>query len=264
MATSLNQTDNSPDKVGFLHVMCYKWGTAYPSEEVNILRAMVRRNLSVPHRFYCLTDDPEGLDDDIEVLPIDHMHIPGNDRKLKTFSSDFLGVPGEYVVSLDIDIVITDSIDFLADRPEKDFLIADHYWSGQAIGHGAVYRLKVGSMAHVWERYIADPQGEAMKLRGEPPPIGEQRWLANTVPEMEFFPREKIVSFKRNCDARSFKILGSFGARLGLTTAHFGSARLPKGAAIVSFHGKPLPRDVRDGRYLQWKKARFVAEHWHK
>lgn len=253
-------------KIDLLHVCCYKWGGYYSSEDVNVLRAMVGRNLSVPHNFYCITDDPAGLDGDIIVRPLLDAGIPDNGRKLRTFSRDFLGLEGQYVVSLDIDLVIVDSIDFLADLPEKDFVIARHRHiaRGGVRGHGAVYRLKVGTRDFVWEMLAADPGSAAAKFPGSIAAISEQRWLDSQLEEMDFFPEGKIVSFSHDCNARGFQLFGRRGARLGLTTAHFGVASPPEGAAIISFHGPTLPRHVRDGRHGRWRRAPFVAEYWHK
>jgi hypothetical protein len=248
--------------IPFLHVICYKWGTLYPSEEVNILRAMVKRNLTVPHRFHCITDDPRGLDPDIEAHPLPDFGFNGNWRKLYTFSRDFLGLEGQYVVSLDIDIVIVANIDFLADNPEKTFVIAPATWSRNVRGHGAVYRLKVGSRPDVWDDFMIDAKKAIEENHGSTLLAGEQYWLTRKIPSMDLLPEGKVVSFKYHCGARSSKLFGSLGARLGLTTAHFGTATLPKGAAIVSFQTRPLPRDVRDSRYYHWKRAPFVAEHW--
>ena len=43
-------------------VACLKWGTRYSADYVNNLRAMVARNLTVAHRFLCITDDPSGVE----------------------------------------------------------------------------------------------------------------------------------------------------------------------------------------------------------
>jgi hypothetical protein len=53
--------------IGNLHIICYKWGPLYGPEYVNRVAAMVRRNLGVPHRFHCITDNPEGLSPEIEI-----------------------------------------------------------------------------------------------------------------------------------------------------------------------------------------------------
>ena len=264
--------------VTHLNVICYKWGTMYTAEEVNILRAMVKRNLSLPHRFFCITDDATGIDEsEVEVRAMPPYDLPGNGPKIWTFSDGFLGLgPDEHVVSLDIDLVVVGSLDFLADRPEEDFIIARH--RGKATesnregaeifrGHGAVYRVRVGSLRQVWDDFIADPFGHSDKFPGlNGNDFSEQRWLAYELKDREpvYFPEEKIIIYRLDCDARaaSYK-LGRLAGDIGLTTAWFGKARLPgKGEAIVSFAGKVNPRDVRDRHCGHLKQAPFVAEHW--
>jgi hypothetical protein len=250
-------------RIPFLNIVCYKWGTLYPSQEVNILRAMVRRNLTLPHSFHCITDDPAGLGDDIEIHPLPDYGFQGNWRKLYTFSRDFLGLEGQFAVSLDIDIVIVGNIDFLADDPEKSFVIARQSWSQNVRGHGAIYRVRVGSHTALWEDFVSDPKEAIARHASSPSGLhGEQNWFERKFETMEHFPQGKIISFKYHCEARSFKVFGRRGARIGLTTAHFGSARLPEDAAIVSFQHGPLPRDVQHKRYFHWKQAPFVAQHW--
>jgi hypothetical protein len=38
-----------------------KWGDKFPSEYVNRLYAMVNRNLSIPFRFVCFTENDSGI-----------------------------------------------------------------------------------------------------------------------------------------------------------------------------------------------------------
>ena len=44
------------------NVICIKWGTKFGPEYVNRLYHMVEKNLSIPHRFVCFTDNSEGLE----------------------------------------------------------------------------------------------------------------------------------------------------------------------------------------------------------
>ena len=54
-----------------VNYVCSKWGTKYGPHFVNRLKNMARRN--TPDQFdvyfYCYTDNAEGLDDDITVIP---------------------------------------------------------------------------------------------------------------------------------------------------------------------------------------------------
>jgi hypothetical protein len=252
-----------------LNIVCYKWGNRYAAEEINILHASVLRNLSIPHRFFCITDDPTNLSPEIEVRPLPEKGRVGNGPKIYTFSKDFLGLgPDEYVVSLDVDIVIVGSLDFLVDQPDLDFIIARHRASRtRSRGHGAVYRLRVGALPHIWEDFIADQEGWSAKLPGKNDnPFSEQRWLEYHYKdrEMNHFPDNKILIFRVDCNARSIShFLGRRAGQLGLTTAFIGQANLPnKGEAVVSFSGLTKPKDVIYRHHGHLKKAPFVAEHW--
>lgn len=250
------------DRLSHLHIICYRWGDAYGSDYVNILRAMVQRHLSMAHTFHCLTDDPAGLRDDVVAhrLPDDHFH--GNWNKLMTFQADFLGLHDQYVVCMDLDLVIVNTIDFLADRPECDFLIASNWSRSVGVrGNSSVYRLRVGTHASVWDRFIADPQAVVSRHHGKTRRTGDQQWINHAIDDFAFFPEEKIVSFKRQCRAKNR--LASLTRRIGMPAPAWGKARPPRDCAIVAFHGLPLPPDVRDGPYQHWKHAPFVAEHWH-
>lgn len=255
----------------FLNVVCYKWGTRYTAEDVNILRASVARHLSVPHRFFCITDDGTGLSPDIEVRPLPSEAMIGNGPKISTFSDGFLGLgPDSYVVSLDVDIVIVDSLDFLAEAPEKTFVIARHR-SKRSIsrGHGAVYRVKVGSHRKIWDEFIADPQGWSERFPGlnSGNKFSEQRWLEYQFAdrEMDFFEDNKILIFRKDCSARAgTSFLGWTLGQWGMTSAFLGEAKLPGiGESIVSFSGGTKPKDVMHKHHGHLRRAPFVAEYWH-
>ena len=57
-------------------ILCMKWGTKYGPEYVNRLHSMVRRHLTIPHRFVCLTDNRDGLHAEIETFPIPSLELP--------------------------------------------------------------------------------------------------------------------------------------------------------------------------------------------
>ena len=53
-----------------LNVICVKWGDRYSAQFVNRLRYMVSKNLSVPHKFICVTDNQSDIESGIEIIPI--------------------------------------------------------------------------------------------------------------------------------------------------------------------------------------------------
>lgn len=253
-----------------MQFVCYKWGKRYPAHYVNVLRASVSRHYPGAFDFHCLTDDGTGLDSDIRVHPIPAGAMVGNGPKIYTFSDGFLGLSeNDHVVSLDLDIVVVGSLAFLDDGLDRDFVIAKHRATrSTSRGHGAVYRLRVGSQRFVWDRFIADPAAAARLCPGytRVNAFSEQKWLEACYAgrDLDYFPTEKVISFRRDCSALSplFR-LGEGAARVGLTTAWFGEARLPGiGEAIVSFSGPTDPPDVMDRHHLHMRRAPFVKTYW--
>ena len=60
------------------NVICMKWGDKYSADYVNILFNMVSRNLSIPFRFACFTDDPKGINEQVEVFNLPSLNLPNN------------------------------------------------------------------------------------------------------------------------------------------------------------------------------------------
>ena len=52
------------------NVICMKWGTLYSADYVNVLFAACRRHTKTTFRFVCFTDDPLGVNPEIETFPI--------------------------------------------------------------------------------------------------------------------------------------------------------------------------------------------------
>jgi hypothetical protein len=82
---------------------------------------MVRRNLTVPHKFICVTNE---VIDGVETFPLDYSkHVPGTIFMRLMQHNPVIGAQlGERILSLDLDVVITGSLDKLVSRPE-DFII---------------------------------------------------------------------------------------------------------------------------------------------
>ena len=117
-------------------VVCWKWKkddyrSKFESWHVDVLRDMVRRNTSVPHRFVCITDDASGIfDPSVEIIPLwanpapnygSHMR-PNCFVRLPAFSSEMKSLLGEKFIWLDLDTVITGNIDHIL-SDEADFKI---------------------------------------------------------------------------------------------------------------------------------------------
>jgi hypothetical protein len=247
---------NMHTKIGNIHVVCFQWGTRYPAVYVNNLKNMVKRHLSVPHVFHCLTDSEAGIDRDVVTHPIPNMEIPGNWRKLSTFQDNFLQLNGEFILYIDLDMIIMGELDFALEHPEHTFVITKHWSKTGTRANSCIYRLKVGAHTEVWNKFIASPQTFIDQHYGKNKLFGDQKWIDYMFDSFHFFPEGKVVSFKKHCHAKGHRILG-------LNTARFGKAKVPPGASVISFHGDPLPPDVMNSSYKNWRHAPFINDHWH-
>lgn len=238
-----------------LNVVCLKWGTKYSADYVNRLFHMVGRNMTRPFRFYCLTEDPARLDAGIVPLALEiSPDLTGWWYKLALFREDFFGLSGN-ILYLDLDVVIVDNIDFLADLPGEFLIIRN--WSRNLMWNSSVMRFAAGRYAPVWQRFVDNTEGVMRTCHGD------QEWIFACVPEAGNWPADKIVSYKKSLDSKAFPFLDKLGAaRWGLKAPRWMDTPLPPGASIVVFHGKPDPEDVAYGPYGLWKRASFVANYW--
>lgn len=96
---------------------------AFAPEHVNILYAMLYRNLTVPFRLICVTDDRRGIRQEVEIVDLwdEFRALGGCFLRLVPFKSDF-SLFGEKFISIDLDCVILKDITSLFTRDE-DFVI---------------------------------------------------------------------------------------------------------------------------------------------
>ncbi|CAG9328941.1 unnamed protein product [Blepharisma stoltei] len=97
-----------------VHVVCVKWGSKYGPDYVNKLYHGVKRHVSgIPYDFCCFTENPEGLDEGIRVVPLAE-NWSGWWGKATLFSEH--GLEGR-LVYIDLDTVITGSLNDLLSYP---------------------------------------------------------------------------------------------------------------------------------------------------
>ena len=238
------------------NIVCLKWGTKYPAEFVNRLHNMVRRNTTVPVNFYCITDNADGLDEGINFRMLPDLGIKGWWYKLMLFKSELFDITGT-TIFLDLDVVITSNIDELFTYEAGSFRIIKDLKRGF---NSSVFRLEIGSQTEVWERFWENKESIIERLHGD------QDWIAEAIPDqMNEWPRDWVVSFKKQCNARAKRTWGAIGRvllKLDLFPTTTGYAEVPEGAKIVIFHGKPDPIDVMDGPWGVWKEAPWIREYW--
>lgn len=240
-----------------LTVACVKWGAKYPSEFANILHNMVRRNLTVPFKFVCYTDDPKGLHESIEPLL-----IPPTDttkgwwHKVSLFKRG-LFPKGSRVLYFDLDVVIVKNIDFLLENTAP-FVILKGWKTKYTVWNSSVMLFDPEAVHFIHDRFIERPDEIVRTYKGD------QDWIYEcTKDTASNWPAEKILSFKLHCNAMAYPWINTPFKMIKIpASASRSCPALDSSAAIVCFHGKPDPIDVRDGPYKHWMRAPFVAEHW--
>lgn len=241
-----------------LNVICLKWGSKYPTSDVNQLYSMVKKNLDVPFDFYCITEDAKGLFEEVKVLPLYDGSLTGWWHKLSIFRKEFYGLSGT-ALFLDLDIVITEDLgELLLFKPGKTCSIRDKGGSKWNVINSSVVRYEIGELDYVWQGFLYNQKWVMENMHGD------QDWLGLVVPSVEVYPFDWIVSYKKDCNSRGWKALGHIGEwfmKKGYLKP-LGEAELPKNAKIVIFHGKPDPVDVANTSYKQWKKASWIKQFW--
>lgn len=239
-------------------VVCMKWGSRYPSDYANRLWSMIRRNTRRPTQLVCFTDDPAGLHEDIVVHPLPQITIPERVqwtgwRKISLWQAPLADIEGD-VLFLDLDIVITGSLDGFFDHEPGKFCIAEN-WSqrGAGIGNTTIYRWRVGTNTHVFDDFIRDGDGVVARHGIE------QKYVSAVARDMVYWPDGWTVSFKHDLLPR-------------WPLNFFKVAELPPAVRVVGFTGKPDPDEAAIGEWpvkKPWKKlykhvlpTPWIDEHW--
>jgi hypothetical protein len=142
---------------------------------------MVRRNLSMPHRIACVTDEPLPSGVDRIVPPHDFEDIqpkwgprkPNCFRRLSMFRRDAADIFGERFVCMDLDCVIGGPLDPLFDR--KEDLVLFKGTAHDRPYNGSMMLIRAGCRPKVYEKF----NQAAADLSGEKFVGSDQAWLAH-------------------------------------------------------------------------------------
>ncbi|TCS62335.1 hypothetical protein EDD52_10975 [Primorskyibacter sedentarius] len=249
------------------NIICIKWGTLFGPEYVNRLYSGVRRNLSQPVRFFCMTEETNGLHPDVEVLPLPVepyaepmaaalavANRQGAMRKVSLFRPDLVPDLDGPFLGFDLDVVITGDLTPIWEMP-ADKISMRHDWTekrkGRPTGHGSVFRFNPARHGYLYNDLAANPYAEVEKARGS-----EQRYTSHKAMDngdFEYIPGEWVVSFKYDC--------------LGLPPVNYlRDPVLPPEARVVCFHGRPKMSEAVTGYKGSWirhsRPCAWLKDHW--
>jgi hypothetical protein len=222
---------------------------------------MVKRNITGPFRFVCLTDDPTGIVEGVECHPCPTVNFPEpyhnwGWRKLAVWDKTVAGLQPGDALFLDLDIVITGSIDIFFEIP-GDFIVCPNWprpGENHEIGNTSVFRFRVGAHPYLLESAEKDPEGVLASYDNE------QIYVSLLINKgaKSFWKDPLCCSFKVHCVPKGVR-------------RWFLEPTLPEGTRIVIFPGVPNPHEAVAGvwpapwykkLYKHIKPTKWVGEHW--
>ena len=229
-----------------LHIVTWWWGQKYHPEYILKLATAIERQVSQEHNFIVMTDRP---DVEMDLIPayFDYQHINEEDLHLTKIKGCFARLrmfdpnwqylidaePGDRIVNIDLDFVITGNLDSLFDRPEPFVILQGANTANPCPYNGALFMIRAGEFPEVWNDFSLE---NASKI-----PFYEfsddQGWLWHKLPDAPAWPvgpKSGIYVYKKNQWPE-------------------GDA-LPAGARAVTFIGKKNPKDL---QHLPW-----VRDNW--
>lgn len=247
-------------------VLCMKWGTLYPASYVNALYSAVKKHLTPPFRFVCLTNEPEGLDPGIEHFPMPDLDLPeerykrGAWPKLGIFSPKLFeeyGLHGRCLF-IDLDMVILGSLDKMFERPEKFIAVG----GGPNWGRGksntgltlssTLFAFNLGEQTEVLDKFMQDKDAAYKRF------ANEQQTIEGYTESWNHWPLGWVVSFKKHL-------------RRPLLIDMFLKPYVPDNDVVaITFHGEPNPIDLVSDKRTHWFKfprsvrtpVEWVREYW--
>jgi hypothetical protein len=200
-------------------------GGIYDAEWVRKLRDGVAGNLTLPHRFFCMSD--------VDV-PCEHAPLlndwPGWWSKIELFRYGLFVGP---VLYLDLDTVVVGSLDTIAVHPHR-FTMAHEFYRPHLLCSTAM--AWHGDYSFIYEAFEADSVGIARRYDLELPRtgrIGDQAFIEDNLRAAG----DQVATFRDlfgEHSVASYKV-------------HECQAAPPTDAAVVAFHGSPKPNDLKTG-----------------
>jgi hypothetical protein len=232
-----------------LTIVCWKWSSPgyrseFGPEAVNVLRRMVSRHYVRPHRFCCVTNEPKGIDPQVEIIPDreDFKDIPSPHggrnpscyRRLRLFAPDAGEIFGPRFVSLDLDCVIVRDMIPVWDRPEPFVIWGDT--NPKTLYNGSMMLLKAGARTVVWNNF--NPKHSPRLAQSSGNFGSDQAWISFCLGrgEKKWSRIDGVYSYRNEIMRRG--------------------SMLPPDARIVMFHGLTDPWSP-EAQRLSW-----VRQHW--
>jgi hypothetical protein len=221
-----------------LNFACVYYGDKYskpataPWSYIQNLYNMVKRNLTIPHRFICFTDNviihkrKEFKHSDIEFRKFKRHDFEGWFNKLQLFSPQS-ELEGD-TLYMDLDIVIMKNIDCFGTIGEsKNFVGMNDFNPTSGLFNSSIMRFNNQYHNIIWEEYIKK-RGDFTKMHGD------QEIISSIIKD-----HKDTISFPDEW-TQSYKWLNRKGERYHIDKMTY---EQDPNAKVCVFHGNPNPHE---------------------
>ena len=231
------------------NIACVWIPPKYNISYVEILYNSVKRNLSLPFNFYCLTTHPEEINSS-NIIPIalEKDIMFESDKKRWWYKSNLFNEHNweGQILYLDLDTVIIGSLDKFFEWEVDKFRICQdfnrHAMPNYTVSNSSV----MGFNANTHTNFYNEFQEE--KVENIRRHLGDQNWLTRILGESKcWWPKEWAMSYKWEVLKGGLKRMGTEDYNSDITELH-------KDTSVLVFHGKPNPSEVLDDP--------IIAENW--
>lgn len=209
-----------------LNICVWRWGSKYQGHYVERLRAGIERNLQREYRFCVFA--PQEEDDYLTK-------VPGCFVRLRMFDPEWQAknkMEGR-IVSIDLDTVITGSLDPLFDIDDPFTILLNANSSNPCRYNGSIFSFKAGYRPDVWSDFSLKAASQ-IKYDSFP---DDQSWLNHEIP-----------------DAKQWEVGPESGIYAYAKPRWPKGDTLPKDARMVAFPGW---RDPAKFQHLDWIKQNW-------
>jgi len=223
-------------------VLCLKHGTKYSAEYVNKLFRMVSRNCSLEFSFFCITDDPKNLDDNIKTIPTPP-GLTGWWCKPYIFAKE-LPIDGT-ILYMDLDVVISGNIDKLFTYQPYHWCIVRDFtrvmrpkWQKY---NSSIIKFCAGELDFVWQDFKKDPISIQRRF------FGDQDYLYDATYKRKaamLYPDSWVQSWK--WEVRKDRTFAPGGVRGKRKLKYIEHVTPTVECCVCVFHGDPNPEHCED------------------
>lgn len=220
-------------------VVCFQWNNGfrrYLPEYVNRLARGVRQHLSLPHTFYCVTDETEGFGPGVVVIKTPERarqlgeipspegpRFPSSYRRLWVFSEEAKTLAVRLML-LDIDCIPVAEMGPLFDV-DDDFVgwRPNSVWGVSGRIGGGTLLLRTGTHTRVWDQFSLREISKARALgyRGS-----DQAYISYKLgPDVKVWPQKSGIYQAQDIKGNGFRTY-------------------PSDARLLHFNGKVKPWDL--------------------